>query len=392
MKIAIVHDYLNQRGGAERVVGVMHEMFPEAPIYTLFINHDQLWPALRGAWIIPSFLQKIPFVERHFKLFFWLYPFVIKTIRVRDCDLVLSSSSAYAKGVRVRTRSGKKPVHICYCYTPMRFAWDFDGYIAEQTQNRLLLLTARAMIPFLKWWDIRNSRGVDLFIAVSTAVQHRIANCYGRTALVIPPAVEILDRSAIDGRSVFAHGLSEGDFFLIVSRLVAYKALDLAVRACTETGMNLVVIGQGPDRERLQRMAGPTVRFLGWQPDEVVRDFMVMSTALIFPGEEDFGITPLEVNGLGTPVVAFQAGGALDTVVHGVNGVFFPEPTVTSLVEALNRVKGMSWDPVKIREHAARFARKEFERQLAEVIHGIANHGLDSGARIPMVEQGGLPL
>lgn len=382
MRVAIVHDYLNQLGGAERVVGVLHELFPEAPIYTLFVNRKKLWPSLHDATIVPSFLQRFPFVERHFKLFFWLYPFVIKNTKIRDYDVVLSSSSAYAKGVRLPKVSGTRPIHICYCHTPMRFAWDFQRYIANETKSRTLARAVRLLVPLLKWWDVRTSHGVDVFIANSSVVQERIRRYYNRESVVISPPVDLKEVQVGQTEAhddVVGRENVHGDYFLIVSRLVAYKALDLAVRACTNLHIPLVVIGEGPDRKRLESLAGDTVLFLGWQSDESVHYFMKMCKALIFPGEEDFGITPVEANSLGRPVVAYRAGGALDTVVDGVTGVFFQEPRVSSLMESIRRVDEVAWDTATIQESAQRFSRSRFEQQLSDILQQamvIRNHPL----------------
>ncbi|MFB5189216.1 glycosyltransferase [Alicyclobacillus fastidiosus] len=360
MKIAIVHDYLNQRGGAERVVGVLHEMFPQAPIYTLFVDRRKLWPSLEGATFIPSFLQRYRLVIKHFKLFFWLYPLAIRTIRLAHYDVVLTSSSAYAKGVRIVGSEDRRPVHICYCHTPMRFAWDFDGYIANETKNQVLVSLARLLVPMLKLWDVWSARKVDYFIANSTAVQERIARYYGRECGVIHPPVEARQSTVLP--------VDTRDYFLVVSRLVSYKRIDLAVEACTRLGKPLIVIGQGPDRQRLESLAGPTVTFLGWRSDEEVEQYLVACNAFIFPGEEDFGIAPVEANMLGKPVVAYQSGGALDTVSDGVNGVFFAEQTTESLVRAIERAQTIQWDPERIQNAAEKFSRRVFEDKIRRAV------------------------
>ena len=368
MRVAIVHDYLNQLGWAERVVGVLHEMFPDAPIYTLLVERDKLWPSLQDAVIIPSALQRFGFVRRHFKLFFWLFPFAIRTLDVRDFDLVISSSSAYGKGVRLPRGDGR-PVHVCYCYTPMRFAWNFDEYIRHEKGPRWMKSVARLFVPPLRLWDVATARGVDQFIAISHAVQDRIQSCYNRDAVIVYPPVD--DAAAEVAASGMDASPCDEPYFLVVSRLVSYKRLDLAVRACAAMGARLFVIGSGPDRDRLEALAGlagSTVTFLGWQPEDAVHGYMRHCRALIFPGVEDFGITPVEVNLLGQPVVAFAAGGALDTIVPGVNGLFFYEPTVDALVSVLRDALEREWDSDSVRRVGLSFVKEVFVERLRSVI------------------------
>ncbi|MFD1677189.1 glycosyltransferase [Alicyclobacillus fodiniaquatilis] len=360
MKIAIVHDYLNQLGGAERVVATLHQMFPEAPVYTILVDPDKLWSEMKDANIITSFIQKMGFVQNHFKLFFWLYPFVIRTLPVRGYDLVISSSSAYGKAVSIGpTDDGTKPIHICYCHTPMRFAWNFDEYIENETSKGLLRRLARLLVPFLKMWDVQTAKNVDYFIANSSVVSKRIKNYYNRSSKVIFPPVDIPIKPTFE---------EPGDYFLVVSRLVSYKRIDLAVRACTEADLPLLVIGDGPDRNRLESVAGPSIRFLGYQSEESKLEYMARCRALIFPGEEDFGITPLEVNGLGRPVVAYRAGGALDTVKHELNGLYFDKQTVEDLVQTLYQASKHKWDSNEIHTWAKNFGREVFESNIKEML------------------------
>ncbi|MCY0891966.1 MAG: glycosyltransferase [Acidibacillus sp.] len=363
MKIAIVHDYLNQMGGAERVVSVLHEIFPEASIHTLFYRADKLWPSMKSADIRPSWLQKFPLIEKHFKLFFWLYPFAIRSIAPGDCDVIISSSSAYAKGFRkVRKQSNSKlPVHICYCHSPMRFAWSIDSYIENETNSTVLKFIARFLSSWLRMWDVLTNNSVDIFIANSSVVADRIRNFYHRSSLIIPPPVSV----EISHKE---ESLESVSYYLIVSRLVSYKRLDLAVEACSRSGRRLVVIGTGPDRERLEKMAGDTVSFLGFQSEANVGRYMANCKALLFPGEEDFGITPVETNMLGSPVVAFACGGALDTVIEGITGTFFTEQTCDSLLDALQHFEELEWNEVAIRQSAMRFHRSVFEKSIRDLV------------------------
>lgn len=374
MRIAIVHDYLNQHGGAERVVSVLHEMFPDAPIYTLFYDAERLWSGLSKADIRPSILQRFPFVKRHFKVFFWLYPWIMLTLRVEPCDVIISSSSAYAKSVRVRTQHGSRPVHICYCHTPMRFAWSFDHYIQHETKNPLLAGITKLAVPFLKAWDVWTSRGVDAFVVNSSAVQRRVQHYYKRDAVIIPPPVDTTMSSVAP---VSGPDLVQNGYYLVVSRLIGYKGIDLVIRACNQLGRALIIIGRGPDQPRLEAMAGHTITFLGWQEDATVRNYMQNCVALVVPGEEDFGITPVEANAQGKPVVALRRGGSLDTVKEGVNGVFFREPTVASICEALHRCEETTWDPVVIRNVSHNFDTKRFKHRFATFVDvTVQHHGL----------------
>lgn len=366
MKVAIVADYLTQKGGAERVVGVLHRMYPDAPIYTSVLNKEQLWDDLKDADIRTTWMQYLPGIKRHFKLFFWLYPFAFRSICIREYDIVISSSCAYAKGVRLEAgANGNKPVHICYCHTPMRFAWDFERYIAKETRFKILKTIARIIILLLRRWDLAVNENVDIFIANSNVVLKRIQKIYQRDATVIYPPVDI---ERFLNNPVESDKIIPEPYFLVVSRLVSYKRIDLAVEACTKLGQPLFVIGEGSDRKRLESLAGPSIRFLGWQSEEVTRSYMTKCTAFIFPGEEDFGITPVEVNAAGRPVIAYHAGGALDTVIDGVTGIFFKEQDVDSLTEAIERVNNYSWDPQYISEQAKRFERNTFEKSLIDLV------------------------
>ncbi len=354
-KVAIVHDYLNQMGGAERVVGVLHRMYPNAPIFTTIVDRDKLLPELQDADIRTTWMQRIPGVNKRFKLFFWLYPFAVSSMNLKGYDVVISSSSAYGKGAPV----DEGAVHICYCHTPMRFAWDFNSYMEAVKVPSLVRTAARMLVMPLRLWDKATSRKVTQIIANSTVVKGRIEEHYGKDALVIFPPVNV-NRFQVEPESE--------DYFLIVSRLVSYKRIDLAVEACSYTGQKLVVIGDGPDRSRLEAIAGPSVTFLGRLPDEEVERYMKRCQALLFPGFEDFGITPLEANACGKPVIAFRKGGALDTVVPGLNGLFFDEQTIESLAEVLRSFNSDQFDPAEIRRHAEAFEETRFIQELERVV------------------------
>jgi glycosyltransferase involved in cell wall biosynthesis len=358
-RVAIVHDYLNQMGGAERVVELLHRMFPEAPIYTTIVDRDLLSPEFKGADIRTTWMQKIPGILRMSKHFFWLYPFAVGSMDLRGYDLVISSSSAYAKGASVRGNT----IHVCYCHTPMRFAWDYSTYTEAIEMPYLQRVLARWLMLPLRLWDKSTSVKVHHLIANSSIVQKRIQSYYGlRSSLIFPPVN--LARFQISDKEM-------GDYFLVVSRFVSYKRIDLAVQACTRSGKTLLVIGDGPDRKRLESLAGPTVRFMGRLPDEQVVKYMQHCAGLIFPGLEDFGITPLEVNACGRPVIAFKAGGALDTIRPEINGVFFEHQTVDSLIHAIESFATQKWDPIKIRMHAEEFSEEVFRKEISLLIERI---------------------
>jgi glycosyltransferase involved in cell wall biosynthesis len=355
VKVAIVHDYLNQAGGAERVVAVLHRMFPRAPIFTTLFDPQEIGRPLADADVRVSWMRRLPNWRRYFRSFMPLYPFAVRSFDLSGFDVVITSSSAFAKGVRVPPEA----LHLCYCYTPMRWAWSFDRYTELSAMSSSAKLAARLTLPALRRWDASTSRNVDRFVAISTEVSHRIRATYGRGSEIVFPPVDV-KRFRVD-RPV-------GDYFLIVSRLNAYKRIDLAVRACTSLGVKLVVVGAGPEREALEAIAGPTVRFAGRLTDRETTSMFERCRALILPGEEDFGLTTLEANAAGRPVVAFGKGGALDTVRDGESGVLFHDPTPESLEEALRKVQAQRWNPAWLRAHAEKFSEDVFIARFRSVL------------------------
>jgi glycosyltransferase involved in cell wall biosynthesis len=347
VKVAIVHDYLNQAGGAERVVEVLHRMYPEAPIFTTLFDPRAVHPSFAKADVRVSWMRRLPRWRRYFRSYMPLYPMAIRSFDLRGYDVVISSSSAWAKGVRIPEGA----LHFCYCHTPMRWAWNFDGYVSRSALSPAARAAARLTLPMLRSWDVRTSRTVDRFIANSTEVSHRIRSSYGRGSDVVFPPVDV---------ERFRHDQPARDFFLVVSRLNAYKRIDLAVRACTALGLPLVVVGEGPERRMLQGIAGSTVRFAGRLSDREVTALFETCRAFILPGEEDFGLTPIEANAAGRPVVAFARGGALDTVRDGETGVLFHDASVESLSTALEAVGARCWDATSLREHADTFSESVF--------------------------------
>ena len=357
MKVALVHDYLNQMGGAERVVLALHEIFPDAPIYTSIYDPQRVDPAFQKMDVRTSFMQKFPMVTKHHQPYLPFYPFAMESLDLRGYDLVLSSSSAFGKGVI--TKPGT--LHICYCHTPMRWCWNYDEYVEREHLGWL----ARRVLPFLitglRAWDQTSAMRVDHFIANSPVVAERIHKYYRRDAVVIPPPVDAR-------RFDFDPTIQVEDYFLIVSRLIPYKRIDLAIDACNRLQLPLVIIGSGRDLERLKKMAGPTIRFMGRLSDNEVLHYYAHCRAFLFPGEEDFGITPLEAQASGRPVIAYGAGGALASVVEGVTGTFFQAQTVESLMAALASFDAQAYDPQVIRDHALEFDQPRFHRRILQFI------------------------
>jgi len=355
-RIAIVHDYLNQLGGAERVVAALHTIFPWAPIFTSIVDRQRLWPELRDADIRTSWMQRLPGLRKHFKKYLLLYPLVFERLDLRGFDVVISSSSAFARGTR-RPPGGR---HICYCHTPPRFLWDYPRYVEREEFGRATRTVLPAMVALLRVWDRRTAGRPDQYVANSTVVRDRIRRIYRREAIVVPPPVEV---------TRFRTASPEG-YYLIVSRLNPYKRIDLAVEAFDRLGLPLVVIGDGPARRSLEAMAGPTIRFLGHLPDSEVARYYAGCEAFVFPGEEDFGITVLEANASGRPVVAYRAGGVLDTVRDGVTGVLFDTPSAESLAEAVRRHRASRWESGVIRRHAESYGSDAFRERLMAVVDG----------------------
>jgi glycosyltransferase involved in cell wall biosynthesis len=362
MQLAIVHDYLNQFGGAERVVCELSALYREAPIYTSIYNPDLTWPELKDASIRTSWLQRLPFSHRYFKLLLPFYPSVFGGLKLSGYDVILSSSSSFAKGVQ----TDEGTIHICYCHSPTRFLWFYDDYVRKEryaeTLKRLPFPVVGLMVYMLRNWDLVACHRPDYYIANSVAVQGRIRKIYHRDSCVIHPPVDV-ERFRV---STFDEG-----YYLVVSRLIAYKRIDLVIQTFNELGLPLVVVGDGPQRRVLEKMAQSNIYFKGHLPDQEVNRYFEGCRAFIFPGEEDFGITPLEANACGKPVIAYASGGALDSVQEGLNGVFFHTQTVSALKEAILSSTKMEWDPKEIRVHAEGFSPEVFKQKIAQFVQQV---------------------
>ena len=357
-----MHDWLNQIGGAEGVLEALVEMYPAAPIYTSMYWPQAMPQAYRSWDIRTSFMDRLPLAKRYHQPYLPLYPLAFESFDLAGYDLVISNKSAFCHGVIVPPEA----LHICYCLTPTRFLWDYHRYVQREGVGRLVRLLLPLFLNYLRVWDRAAADRVDHFVAISQAVRRRIAKYYRREATVIYPPVDT---------GKYAPADSHDDYFLIVSRLIPYKRIDLAVRAFNELGLPLVIVGDGRDRRRLEKMAGPNIRFLGRVPEDKLRELFSRCRAFIFPGLEDFGIAPVEAQAAGRPVIAYAGGGALETVVEGVTGAFFHQQTPEALIEAIEKFDDKAYDPAAIRRHAQRFDKKVFKRRLREFVEEkLAEH------------------
>ncbi len=361
MRIAILHDYLNQMGGAERVLLTLHELFPDAPVYTSFYRPEAMPAAFRELDIRTTFLQKFgPFTRypRHQRLL-PLYPVAFERLDLRAYDIVISNSSAWCKGVITREDTW----HLCYCLSPMRFAWNTHEYLAGEQVGWLARKLLPATLTWLRAWDVTASARVDEFVAISRVVAARIRKLYRRDSTILFPPVDTTG---------FAPADQVDEYFLVVSRLVPYKRVDLVIQAFNRLGLPLRIIGEGRDRARLEAMAQPNVRFLGYVEDAERRRHLAQCRALIFPGEEDFGLVPVEAQASGRPVIAYAAGGALDTVVDGETGLFFSEQTPDALCEAVTRLGTLTFSTERITAHAATFDTAVFKDRMRALVAASA--------------------
>lgn len=354
MKVAIAHDWLTNMGGAEKVVINFKEIYIKAPIYTLIYNEKNLDKELQNIKVKTSFLQNFKDAKENHQKYFPLMPVAWEQFNFNKYDIVLSSSSSCAKGLITSPNT----MHICYCHSPMRYGWEFY-YEYKNEVGKI----KRAILPYfmnyMRMWDVVSSNRVDYFIANSQNVANRIWKHYRRKADVIHPPVKC---------DYFNISNIDEEYFLIVSRLVPYKKIDLAVKAFNELNLPLVVIGVGSQYKYLKSIANDNIKILGRQSDEVIKEYYSKCRAFIFPGEEDFGITPLEAQASGRPVIAFGKGGALETVLDNQTGIFFKEQTVNSLKEAINKFSKVSFDKRKIRCHALKFDEKIFQENIKELI------------------------
>lgn len=353
MRVGIVHDYLAQSGGAERVVEALHPVWPDAPIFTSVYDRENTLPCFKEMDVRTTFLQKWARRGLLHKLALPWYPLAFESFDLSGYDLVVSSASSFAKGVI----TGPETCHVCYCHTPARFAWRFHEYMAQGGYNPVMRRLMSVVIHHLRTWDYNAAHSrVDHFVANSYNVAKRIRKYYNRASTVIHPPVRTERFTPTE--------TPNSDYFLVVSRFLSYKRIDLAIQACNLLNVPLKVVGSGPDEKRLRGMAGAKTQFLGRLPDTDVIALMANCRAFLFPGEEDFGITPVEAMAAGRPVVAYGAGGALETVIPGETGLFFSEPTPESLAQSLREMDDFVVDASRIRRHAEAFDTRLFQSKM----------------------------
>ncbi len=357
--MAIVHDYLNQYGGAERVLEAIHDLYPEAPVYTAIYDPPAMPPAYRSWDIRTSWMQKLPGWRKHFRHYFVFYPSAFESFDLSGYDLVISSSSAFAKGIIPHHDA----LHICYCHTPMRFGWRTGAYVDREQIYGFKGLILPLVLTYLRTWDVASSVRVDAFVANSQEVARRISRYYGRASTVIPPPVDLPAYEPTPPE----------DFYLTGGRLVPYKRIDLAVRACTALRLPLVVFGEGRAREELEAIAGPSIKFVGHVDEPSLRALYRRCRAYITAGEEDAGIQPVEAMAAGRPVIAYASGGTLETVIDGITGRFFHEQSVAAVAIAIAQTRIDSWNAEEIRAHAEKFGRGRFMERMREFIVGAGS-------------------
>ena len=356
-RVAIVHDYLVDSGGAERVVIALHEQYPDAPIFTSVMDAQTTFADFRAMDVRTSFLQRLPVRKSNYKFLLPFFPLAFESFDLSEYDIVISSASAFAKGVITSSDA----LHACFCHTPPRFAWRFHEYVAQEQMGRVKQTLVQLIVHYLRGWDYAAAQRVDEFIANSQATARRIRKNYRRDAVVINPPIAV---------EAFTPRDDIGDYYLIVSRLAPYKRIDLAVQAFNELQLPLKIVGAGIDAARLQRMALPNIEFLGHVPQGRLADLYARCRAVIFPGVEDFGIVPLEASAAGRPVIAFAAAGALETIVDGVTGAFFREQTTAALAQAVRETDVPRFDARALRQHAEQFSQTRFKEHIANFVEG----------------------
>jgi glycosyltransferase involved in cell wall biosynthesis len=355
MKVALAHDYLNQNGGAERVLEQLHDLYPDAPIYTSMYDPD-IMPASYRSWDIrTSFMQRLPMVTKRHQAYLMAYPIAFESFDLGKYDVVISNSSAFCKGVV----TGPNTLHISYCLTPMRWVWRYRDYVDREKLGPMTRMLLPPLIHYLRVWEAGASSRVDRYVAISTAVAGRIRKYYRREAEIIYPPVDC---------HKFGAPRAPGDYYLTGGRLTPYQRKDLIVDAFRELGLPVKIVGDGRDRARLEARATPNIECVGRVDDDTLRELYANCRAYLFPAEEDFGIMPVEAQAAGRPVIAYAAGGALDTVIDGDTGVYFHEQTPQALAAAVRRFEQMSFDPHRIQRHAERFSADVFRDRFTRFV------------------------
>lgn len=358
VRVAFVQDNFVQAGGGERVAEEIARALPSAAVFTTVTVEARLTPYMRSRNIVKTWMQRLPNIRKYYRHYFLLYPLALRGLKLSGYDFIVSSCYGFAKML-------PKPagaVHVCYCHSPTRWIWRYDDYVSRESFNPVVNAALGRLTRMLRGLDRRAADNTDYFIANSTVVAERIRDYYGRDSVVMFPPIDC-SRFHIADRTE--------EYYLIISRLAGYKRVDLAIQACNELGRKLIVVGEGPDRARLEALAGENVTFAGRAPDEQVSQLLAHCKAFLFPGEEDFGLTPLEAAASGRPVIAFGKGGALDTVVDGVTGVLFPEPNADSMKAAMLQADSLHFEPHILRAHAEQFDRVHFARRFVSYLQQI---------------------
>lgn len=361
MKVAIVHYWLTGMRGGEKVVESLCRLYPQADIFTHCLDREQLSPFLKKKNIQTTFINSLPFASKYYKHYLPLMPLALEQLDLREYDLVISSESGPAKGVIVHSSA----YHICYCHSPMRYVWDFYHHYLEE-HGILMRTLIRPIFHYLRAWDVLSAVHPDVVIANSHTVARRVQRCWRRNATVIYPPVEI---------DLFTPAKKIGDYYLCFGQLVEYKRVDLAVKVATDTGRNLIVAGDGEAYTKLQKMAGPTVTFTGRISTEEGAQLLAGCKALLFPGEEDFGIVPVEAMASGRPVIAYGKGGALETVVDGKTGYFFHTQTAQALLEAIEHFEKNEHtiQSQQLVKHAAQFNEAHFHKAFLQAVDTLCS-------------------
>ncbi len=404
MRLAFAADWLTTFGGAEHVLSAMHALYPQAPLFTTVARPRSLGPLQTAAIHCDRFLQMLYGWTKNHQMLLPLMPRAMERMRLEGYDVIVSSSHAVGKGII----PPQNAIHICYCHTPMRYAWEMEEeYLRDFRIPKILQKTVRKILKTLRRWDLSTAQRVDYFIANSTETQRRIKKIYGRDSVIIPPPVDarffecphpLLRPSDFQLRLRFAGKVGEqanpasagriansqlliaNCYFLAVGRLVPYKRFDLLIEACNRLGLPLKIVGRGSDEQRLKALAGPTVEFLGFVPDEDLPTLYAHATALLFPQIEDAGIVPMEAQACGTPVIAYAKGGALDVVNDGVTGLLVPEQTTDAFIDALRSFDDKTYDREAIRRHAEQFHIHHFQRKMKEMIEECAQQKMCRGS------------
>lgn len=367
MKVALVYDRVNKWGGAERVLLALHEIFPEAPLYTaVYSEKGAPWAAVFPE-VIPSFLQRVPIINSRHELLGTFTPIAFESFDFDDFDVVISVTSEAAKGIITSSRT----LHICYCLTPTRYLWSAHDFYFKNPPSMFRFFpsfwnVSRPFVNYLRRWDKIASGRPDVMVAISTDVKDRIKKYYQREAVIIHPPVNVKHFSS-------KRKNKKKNFYLVVSRLIPYKRVDIAIKAFNKLRLPLYIVGTGSEEKKLKKMAKKNIKFLGELNDEKLRDYYQEAKAFVFPQEEDFGIVAVEAMAAGTPVIAYKKGGSLDTVLEGENGIFFENQDENSLLEAIKKLEKTGFDKKKMVKHAQRFSKKSFQEKIKKLVKESRN-------------------